>query len=82
MKRSARLLAVLIPLALLALACNGPTDNTQLIVNADDCTGCGQCAEVCPYGAVEVIDGDAVIDPVLCHFCLRCVEACPEGAIY
>ncbi|MCK4807879.1 MAG: 4Fe-4S binding protein, partial [Candidatus Aegiribacteria sp.] len=45
-------------------------------------TGCGECVEVCPYGAIEVIDGDAVIDPSLCHFCYRCVEQCPEGAIY
>jgi len=28
------------------------------------------------------VDGEAVIDPALCHFCLRCVEECPEGAIY
>lgn len=82
MKRSARLLALLLPMALLAGSCDGPADNTQLIVNAEDCTGCARCEEVCPYGAVEVIDGDAVIDPALCHFCYRCVEACPEGAIH
>jgi heterodisulfide reductase subunit A-like polyferredoxin len=82
MKPFARLLAVLVPLMLLLASCVGPTDNTQLIVNTDDCTGCSQCEEVCPYGAVEVIDGDAVIDPALCHFCYRCVETCPEGAIH
>lgn len=67
---------------LVVLACEGPTGNTQLTVNTEDCTGCGECVEVCPYGAIEIINGDAVIDPAQCHFCLRCVEACPEGAIY
>lgn len=82
MMRYARVLLALMAGLLVMAACNGPVDNTQLIVNAEDCTGCGECTEVCPYGAVEVIDGDAVIDPAACHFCYRCVEVCPEGAIY
>jgi len=72
-------------LALLALAvcaCSGPTDQTQLVVDQELCIGCGKCEEVCPYGAIEVIDGNAVIDPNLCHLCMRCVEECPKGAIY
>jgi len=73
---------LLLALLLVVFACEGPTENTQLTVNTEDCTGCGECVEVCPYGAIEVINGDAVIDPAQCHFCLRCVEACPEGAIY
>jgi len=74
---------ILLTLALTMLvACEGPVDTTQLIVNTDDCIGCGECVEVCPYNAIEVINGDAVIDPSLCHFCYRCIEQCPEGAIY
>jgi formate hydrogenlyase subunit 6/NADH:ubiquinone oxidoreductase subunit I len=68
--------------ALALFACQGPADNTQLTVDPERCIGCGRCEEVCPYGAVEVIDGNAVIDPALCHFCFQCVEVCPEGAIY
>ncbi|MBD3370078.1 4Fe-4S dicluster domain-containing protein [Candidatus Fermentibacteria bacterium] len=52
------------------------------MVDGDLCYGCGRCEEVCPYGAIEVVDGDAVIDPTLCHLCYRCVEECPKGAIY
>ncbi len=70
-------------LAVLALcSCEGPAGDTQLVVDSELCVGCGRCEEVCPYGAVEVVEGDAVIDPALCHLCLRCVEECPKGAIY
>ena len=74
-------LSVVIGLLVLA-ACEGPAETTQLVVDPDQCIACGKCEEVCPYGAIEVIDGNAVIDPNLCHFCYRCVEICPEGAIY
>lgn len=82
MTRYASLLAAALLGLVLGLACSSPTDNTQLTVDEDLCYGCGQCEEVCPYGAIEVIDGDAVIDPALCHQCYRCVEECPKGAIY
>lgn len=82
MMRYARYLASVAAAVLLLLACEGPLSTTQLLVNTEACIGCGECVEVCPYNAVEVIDGDAVIDPSLCHFCYRCVEQCPEGAIY
>jgi ferredoxin len=80
MKRYASLALLLLGFA--AAGCKSPTGDVQLYVDPDMCIGCGECEEVCPYGAIEVIDGDAVIDPALCHFCMRCVEECPKGAIY
>jgi NAD-dependent dihydropyrimidine dehydrogenase PreA subunit len=50
-------------------------------VIADRCTGCGSCVEVCPHGAIEVIEGLARIDESRCTDCGACVEACQQGAI-
>jgi heterodisulfide reductase subunit A len=51
-------------------------------VDADACTGCGTCVQVCPYGAIERgEDRKAVVTPVLCKGCGTCVATCPERAI-
>jgi electron transfer flavoprotein alpha subunit len=46
----------------------------------DACTGCGVCVEVCPFGAIEMVEGRAVINEA-CRACGQCVDACPVGAI-
>jgi Fe-S-cluster-containing hydrogenase component 2 len=45
------------------------------------CTGCGACVEVCPVGAIALVDGKASVDEEACTGCEACVDACPEGAI-
>lgn len=41
------------------------------------CVGCGKCAEKCQSGAIEIIDGKAVIngDCILCGYC---ASVCPD----
>jgi NAD-dependent dihydropyrimidine dehydrogenase PreA subunit len=48
---------------------------------AEKCTGCGVCVETCPNGALQLVDGLAVLEQAACTQCQACIDACPEGAI-
>jgi len=50
------------------------------------CTGCGNCVETCPFGAISMQKRDGLldlsqIDPLLCKGCSNCVVACSVKAI-
>ena len=45
-----------------------------------ECIGCGACEPVCPFGAIVMQDGKAVITEA-CTACGACVDVCPVGAI-
>ena len=45
------------------------------------CTGCGACVEVCPTGALTLVEGRACLDDALCRGCEACIQACPVGAL-
>ena len=48
--------------------------------DAEKCTLCGKCVDVCPFGALKMEkQGVAVEDS--CRMCGLCVRQCPEGAI-
>ncbi len=46
------------------------------------CLGYGDCAAVCPQGAISVIDGVAAVDKQKCIGCGLCVKTCPKGMIH
>lgn len=50
-------------------------------VDAQRCTHCGKCAEVCQYHAIAVLGKKTLVFPQLCHGCGSCTLMCPEGAI-
>ena len=52
----------------------------NLTIDPEICTGCGSCEDACPYEAIEVVDGLAVVGEA-CTLCGSCVEACPVEAI-
>lgn len=45
------------------------------------CLGFGDCAKVCPYGAIFMWQGIARINPELCKACKKCVLECPRNLI-
>jgi electron transport complex protein RnfB len=45
------------------------------------CLGFGNCVQVCAFGAIEIVDGVAVIDKEKCTSCGKCIEECPKGVI-
>lgn len=50
-------------------------------VSTDNCSGCGECVDVCPTKAITVIDyTKPVTDVDLCIKCCACVKMCPCGA--
>jgi electron transfer flavoprotein alpha subunit/NAD-dependent dihydropyrimidine dehydrogenase PreA subunit len=49
-------------------------------VEVDLCNGCKRCLKTCPYGAVEVTDGKALIQE-RCTSCGACLEVCKQKAL-
>ena len=45
------------------------------------CMGFGSCVKACPFGAIQIIDGIAVVDKELCKACGKCIAACPKELI-
>ncbi len=55
---------------------------TSLKLNADRCTGCSKCIEVCPHKVLGYKGGKAeIIDKDSCMECGACSKNCPFSAI-
>jgi len=51
-------------------------------IDEDKCDGCGQCAQGCPEGALQMIDGKArLVSEITCDGLGACTGECPQGAI-
>ena len=53
-----------------------------LELDAEKCTGCGMCEEVCPHGVFVVENGKArIVDRDACMECGACAMNCPAEAL-
>jgi len=51
-----------------------------LEINKDECIGCGACVEVCPFGALSMVDDVAEVNEQ-CTACGACLDVCPVDAL-
>jgi MinD superfamily P-loop ATPase len=51
------------------------------VIDQDKCTQCGDCADVCRFSAIPVIDGQYIVDALSCEGCGYCARVCPTQAI-
>ena len=47
----------------------------------DKCTGCGQCVDICPVNAIEMVEDLPIVDREWCIGCGVCAVPCPSSAI-
>ncbi|MBQ7933252.1 MAG: RnfABCDGE type electron transport complex subunit B [Lachnospiraceae bacterium] len=45
------------------------------------CLGYGSCVKACPFDAIHVVDGVAVVDKEKCKACGKCISSCPKHLI-
>ena len=45
------------------------------------CLGEGSCVKACPFDAIHIVDGVAVVDKEECKACSKCIAACPKKLI-
>ncbi len=67
-------------LGLLSQATLSHTPTVARVRNSH-CTGCEMCVTACPYDAIRLENGKAVVNEVLCEGCGSCSATCLRAAI-
>ncbi len=60
-----------------AMAINNSSD----LVCPYGCLGLADCVKACPFDAIHMVDGVAVVDDAKCTACSKCIVACPRALI-
>ena len=57
------------------------TGGRVMSIDTRQCSGCGQCLDVCRWGAITQTNGTVTIDENKCEGCGACTLVCPTKAI-
>ncbi|MHA2294448.1 MAG: FAD-binding protein [Candidatus Hodarchaeales archaeon] len=52
----------------------------MLEVNVQTCTGCKKCENICPFGAIIIVDKKAQVQEN-CTLCGACISSCPSNSL-
>ena len=61
------------------LAQNNPNNGPKACTYG--CMGYGSCVKACPFDAIHIVNGIAVVDKGKCKACGKCVAVCPRHLI-
>jgi len=50
-------------------------------IDEGKCIGDGICKNICPTGAIQIVNKKAIVDEMKCAACRRCIDNCPKEAI-
>lgn len=53
---------------------------SAIVIDREKCIGCGACVDACPFAALSLEDGIAVVNEK-CTLCRACLDVCPVDAI-
>jgi ferredoxin len=60
----------------------GEASDKRPVIDADECTGCGLCVDVCEHEVLDLVDDiAAIVKAGECTGCADCSEECPVEAI-
>lgn len=57
------------------------TRRKMISIDRQACNGCGLCLEICPTGALRLVDDLIQVENNLCDECYACVDVCPQEAL-